>query len=582
MTDSSPRVDDAKPIRILLLEDSDLDAELAAAHIERTGLAYTIERVVTRPDFEAAARAECHDLILADFQLPTFDGFAALELARQHCPGIPFVFLSGMLGEDIAVDALKRGATDYVTKQRLDRLPGVILRALAEGRAVAERRRAEKALRELNETLEQRVDERTRELAAANAELQREIGEREKVELALRKSQRLEAIGQLTSGVAHDFNNLLTVILGNVGFLERGAVEPATKRRLDLMRSAAERGATLTAQLLAFSRRQKLEPKPVDLNETVVSMRDLLQSSMGGSIRIETVLHEKLWPALVDPTQIELVILNLAINARDAMEVGGTLAVETANVQLGRPRAAEEPPPGDYVMISVSDTGTGMSEDVLARAFEPFFTTKDIGKGSGLGLAQVYGFARQSSGGVRIDTRIGEGTSVKIFLPRAAQPVPARGLAEHGVTAHLPRRTDGLGPRVLVVDDDTQVREITASLLSELGCEVVEAGSGTAALAAIDADREGSIVLMVIDFAMPGMNGAEAAREAKSRRPDLPVLFVTGYADKAGLLLAGDALDDWIVQKPFRRDELQLKVQAALGLGEPAGKVVSLHARRPS
>ena len=565
-------------VSILLLEDNDLDAELTGVHVERIGLPHTIERVLTGPEFERAARANCHDIILADFQLPGFDGLAALRLAREHCPNIPFVFLSGMLGEEIAVDALKKGATDYVTKQRLDRLPGVILRAIAEGRVLAERRRAEQALRELNETLEQRVAERTHELAATNAELQRQIEEREKVELALSKSQRLEAIGQLTSGVAHDFNNLLTVILGNIAFLERGATDAGVKRRLDMMRSAAERGATLTGQLLAFSRRQKLEPKPVDLNETVASMRDLLQSSMGGSIRIETVLQEKLWPALVDPTQIELVILNLAINARDAMKVGGTLAVETANVQLGRPRAPEEPPPGDYVMIAVADTGTGMSEEVLARAFEPFFTTKEVGKGSGLGLAQVYGFARQSGGGVRINTRMGEGTSVKIFLPRAPSGVAEDAHAEEGPVTSLPPRINGRGPRVLVVDDDSHVREITASLLTELGCEVLEAGSGRAAIAAIEADADRSIELLVIDFAMPGMNGAEAAREVKARRDDLPVLFVTGYADKAGLLLAGDAVEDWIVQKPFQRQELQRKVQVALGANRAESRVVPLRA----
>ena len=564
MTERLPEgVEDAQFVRILLLEDSDLDAELAEAHLRRAGFRYEIERVMTQADFEVAARAGCHDLILADFRLPTFDGLRALELARELCPEKPFVFLSGMLGEDIAVEALKGGATDYVTKQRLDRLPAVILRALAEARTVAERRRVEQALRDLNETLEERVAERTRELGAANAELQRQIEERERVELVLRKSQRLEAIGQLTSGVAHDFNNLLTVILGNIAFLERNASDPAVQRRLGLMRSAAERGATLTAQLLAFSRRQKLEPKPIDLNETVASMRDLLQSSMGGSIRIHTALQDGLWPALVDPTQIELVILNLAINARDAMEVGGTLSVETANVQLGSPRTSEEPPPGDYVMIAVTDTGTGMSEEVLARAFEPFFTTKDIGKGSGLGLAQVYGFASQSGGGVRIDTRVGEGTSVQIFLPKAVHAVAGAGPLDGASASVLGDCVDGR-PRVLVVDDDRDVREITAGLLSGLGCQVVEAGSGRAALAALDDDHGRSIELLVLDFAMPGMNGAEAAREAKRRRPDLPILFVTGFADMAGLLAASDAVEEAVVQKPFRREELEKKVRAVL------------------
>ncbi|MCJ2135985.1 response regulator [Methylobacterium sp. J-026] len=383
----------AGPLRILHLEDSDLDAELIEAELEKLGHAVVIERVMTRDAFAAAALPGRHDIILADYVLPTFDGVSALGIAREQCPDIPFIFCSGTLGEEVAVEALKNGATDYVTKQRLDRMPRTIVRALAERRARADKRAAEAALQALNETLEARIAERTRELAEANAELQRQIGERERAEEALRLNQRLEAVGQLTSGVAHDFNNLLTVIAGNIEFLERAVSDDRAKRRLAMMKGAAERGANLTAQLLAFSRRQRLEPTPVELNQTVLSMRDLLQSSIGGAVRIETTLQEGLWPALVDATQIELVILNLAINARDAMAVGGTLAIETANVTVtGPPSRPEQPQPGEYVMVSVSDTGTGMAPAVLARVFEPFFTTKEDVKGSGLGLAQVFGF----------------------------------------------------------------------------------------------------------------------------------------------------------------------------------------------
>ncbi|ACA16665.1 response regulator receiver sensor hybrid histidine kinase [Methylobacterium sp. 4-46] len=566
------------PLRILLLEDSDLDAELLCVVLDDARIDHAIERVMTREAFEAAAARSGSDLILADYVLPAFDGLSALTIARRLCPDIPFVFVSGTLGEDVAVEALKNGATDYVTKQRLDRLPRVLIRALAEARALAERRAAEQALRDLNETLEARVAARTAELAAANLALQSQIVERERAEEALRQAQRLEAIGQLTSGVAHDFNNLLTVIVGNIEFLEPLATDERTRRRLAMMRGAAERGARLTSQLLAFSRRQRLEPTPVQLNQTVAAMRDLLQSSIGGAVRIETSLQPDLWPALVDATQIELVILNLCINARDAMPVGGGLTIETANVRLlDEPHRAEEPPPGDYVMVAVCDTGSGIPPAVLARVFEPFFTTKEVGKGSGLGLAQVYGFAKQSGGGVRIDTRVGEGTSVKVYLPRAALPgLVAERAPLRPAGAEIGR--DGRAPVLLVVDDDSAVREVTAAKLGGLGYAVREAGSGLSALQALE--RDGPVDGVVLDFAMPGMNGAEVAAEIGRRWPGLPVLFVTGFADTEALQAIGMAGEERIVQKPFRDGELERKV-AALARPRPALRLVALGAPAP-
>ncbi|MFB0488289.1 signal transduction histidine kinase [Methylobacterium sp. OAE515] len=555
------------PLRILHLEDSDLDAELIEAELETLGHPVTVERVMTRSEFAAAAVAGRHDLILADYVLPTFDGVSALGIARQQCPDTPFIFCSGTLGEEVAVEALKNGATDYVTKQRLDRMSRTIVRALAETRAREDKRAAEAALQALNETLEARIAERTRELAEANAALQEQIAERERVEEALRLAQRLEAVGQLTSGVAHDFNNLLTVIAGNIEFLERAVTDERSKRRLDMMRGAAARGANLTAQLLAFSRRQRLEPTPVSLNTTVVSMRDLLQSSIGGAIQIETTLQDGLWPALVDATQIELVILNLAINARDAMAVGGRLTIETANVTVnGIPARPEQPQPGEYVMISVSDTGTGMPPEVLARIFEPFFTTKETGKGSGLGLAQVFGFVKQSGGGLRVDTALGEGTSFKVYLPRvesaatliAAPPIDC-----------VRARPPGSKPVLLVVDDDEGVREVTATRLSEAGYAVREAASGLQALASLEGNP--CVDLVVLDFAMPGMNGAEAAAELRKRWPAMPVVFVTGFADTAALRQAGASGSDAVVLKPFRDGELERKVAGVLAARRPAG-----------
>ena len=458
--------------------------------------------------------------------------------------------------------ALRGRRRQYEARARLE--------ALRESESYA--RSAEMDLRRLNETLETRVAERAGEIEAANRQLVSQIKERERVESTLRQMQRLEAVGQLTSGVAHDFNNLLTVVLGNLGFIEKGLAgssDAKLKQRLSHMRLAAERGAKLTAQLLAFSRRQRLEPRPTDLNDALSNMRDLLESSLGGSVQIDTGFRPGLWPAFVDPTQVELVVLNLAINARDASPVGARILLETANVTVGPPEKPEEPPAGEYVVISVTDTGSGMTREVLAQAFEPFFTTKEIGKGSGLGLSQVLGFAKQSGGGMRIETRVGEGTSVRVYLPRAAEATVREIFAIFPDAVRHHRK----GAIILLVDDDSAVREVTASILRELGYVVMEVGSGGAALDLLS--RDATVDLVMLDFAMPGMNGREVARQVQTRSPALPVLFVTGYADNSALEEVGDAR---IIKKPFVGDELVVKVQAALvkGAQRSGGKVVKL------
>ncbi len=393
----------------------------------------------------------------------------------------------------------------------------------------------------------------TREKAAreaieqANHELRAQIEERQRVEEELRQMQRLEAIGQLTSGIAHDFNNLLTIVTGAVELIERDPSKAV--RRLGMIRTAAERGARLTAQLLAFARKQRLEPKPIDLNEAVVRMDDLLRGTLGGTVRLEIVLKPDLWPALADQAQLELVVLNLAINARDAMPVGGALTIETANATLGPPRSPHEPAAGEYVVVSVADAGTGMPPEVLEHAFEPFFTTKGPGKGSGLGLAQVYGFAKQSGGGVRIDTQLGEGTSIKVYLPRAAAAVPA--LPAEAAFAEARAAADPGQPRVLLVDDDSDVRDVTAGMLEHFGYHVTAAASGAAALDLLEAGA--AFDLHLFDFAMPGMNGVELARQVEALRPGVPTVFITGYADTKALDQIGARP---VVLKPFRPDAL--------------------------
>ncbi len=387
------------------------------------------------------------------------------------------------------------------------------------------------------------------------------IEARDQAESRLQQAQRLEAVGQLTAGVAHDFNNLLTVVLGNAEFLARdlarAGIEGRPAARLAQMRQAAERGAKLTAQLLAFARRQRLAPRPLDLNGTLTGMEDLLRSTVGSATQVRVVPGPGLWPAIVDPTQLELVILNLAINARDAMPEGGTVTVATANAtRHGEALHPGEPQPGEYVAVSVADTGTGMSEAVLARAFEPFFTTKEVGRGTGLGLAQVYGFAQQSGGGITIETRAGEGTRVTVFLPRSAVAVESPAPAAPPVAVAAP---SARAPRILLVDDDAGVREIAAKHLRASGHVAIEAGDGPTALDLLE--REPAFDAMLLDFAMPGMNGAEVARAVRRTRPEMPIVFVTGYADLTAIAAVAR---HGIVQKPFGADALVGALRGAL------------------
>ena len=410
---------------------------------------------------------------------------------------------------------------------------------------------ARETLKRSREELERLVAERTRSLAAANDRLTAEIAERQRTEEALLQAQKLEAVGQLTSGVAHDFNNLLTGVLGNLELLERRLKSEESLRRLRAARLAAERGARLTHQLLAFSRKQRLAPTPLDLNRLVGEASDMLFRTIGVTVRIETVLTEGLWPALVDPTQIELVLLNLAINARDAMPEGGRLTIRTANVSRG-----DAPPdlaPGDYVLISVSDTGQGMSEEVLRRAVEPFFTTKEPGKGSGLGLSMVHGVATQSGGGLQIDSRLGRGTAVRVYLPRAGRvSTAAREREPQSLAIHEPAT-------IMVVDDDPDVREVAVSSLESSGYRLLAAENGPAALDLLT--RSGPVHLLIVDMAMPGMNGVELIRRARERQGDLRAMLVTGYADVAAF---APAEGDLVLQKPYRLERLAESVAAAL------------------
>jgi PAS domain S-box-containing protein len=413
---------------------------------------------------------------------------------------------------------------------------------------------ARESMARSREELERLVEERTRSLSVANDRLTAEMAERHRTEEALRQSQKLEAIGQLTSGVAHDFNNLLTSVVGNLELLERRLRSEDSLRRLRLARAAAERGARLTHQLLAFSRRQRLTPTAVDLNRLVGEASDMLFRTIGTTVRIETMLTPDLWPALVDPTQIELVLLNLAINARDAMPDGGRLTIRTANVTGSN--APNSLAPGDYVLISVADTGEGMTAEVLSKAVEPFFTTKEIGKGSGLGLSMVHGVATQSGGSLHIDSRLGRGTTVSVYLPRASRPSMEAREPETRSAA------DGSRATILVVDDDAGVREVAVTSLESFGYRTLAAENGPVALDVLgSADR---VDLLLVDMAMPGMSGVELIRRAREGRPGLRALLVTGYAD---LNAFSPAEGDLVLQKPYRLDRLASSVAEALRPG---------------
>ncbi len=413
-----------------------------------------------------------------------------------------------------------------------------------------ERLNAEQALQHLNNTLEQRIVTRTAELERAHEQL--------------RQAQKMEAIGQLTGGVAHDFNNVLQVVAGNLQLMQMSlAGNPQAQRRLETAMFAADRGAKLSSQLLAFARRQPLQPAPTNLGRILREMDDLLRRALGESIQIETVVAGGLWNTLVDPNQLENVILNLAINARDAMKGDGKLTLELGNAMLDDHYVSAEPevPAGQYVMLGISDTGAGMTPEVMARAFEPFFTTKREGEGTGLGLSMAYGFVKQSNGHIKIYSEAGSGTTVKIYLPRSHQPE-----AEMPDMQALP--ITGGAETILVVEDDIAVQATAVDMLSELGYRVLKANDGQGALTILQSGIP--IDLLFTDVVMPGpIRSPDLARHAKQLIPGISVLFTSGYTQNA--IVHGGRLDPGVelISKPYRREDLARKMRYMLGSKQP-------------
>jgi PAS domain S-box-containing protein len=425
---------------------------------------------------------------------------------------------------------------------------------------ITERKRELVELRNFTEALEAAVKERTRALEAENEA-------RKRAEESLRQSQKMEAVGQLTGGVAHDFNNLLTIVMGGLDMIGRqlpnlapsNATARITRGR-DIALEGVKRAAALTSRLLAFSRQQPLAPKILDANKLVTGLTDLVRRALGDAVLLETVLAAGLWRTEADPNQLESAILNLALNARDAMPNGGKVTIETANCYLDKAYVSNLSEPvaeGQYVMIAVADTGAGMDRATIERAFDPFFTTKEVGKGTGLGLSQVYGFVRQSAGHVKIYSEPGQGTTVKIYLRRSAA---AEDEHDADVVARATAQANG-AETVLVVEDDAALRAFAVEILAELGYRVVEADGAAAALQLLDRI---DVDLLFTDVVMPGMSGRALADEATRRKPGLKVLFTTGYTRNAivhhGRLDAGVNM----IGKPYTFDELGAQVRALL------------------
>ncbi|QXE10255.1 MULTISPECIES: PAS domain-containing sensor histidine kinase [Pseudomonas] len=424
----------------------------------------------------------------------------------------------------------------------------------------SERKKTEEALRNLNETLEERVSARTEQLAQANQRLQNEMFERERAEDALRHAQKMEAVGQLTGGIAHDFNNMLTGIIGSLDLMQRYIADGRAEeigRFTEAAVSSANRAAALTHRLLAFSRRQSLDRKTLNVNELIHSLEDLIRRTKGDPIELTLRLADDVWPISTDVSQLENALLNLVINARDAMPDGGELLIETANVYLdGNDITTLEPvKAGEYLMLAVSDNGTGMTPSVRAKAFDPFFTTKPIGQGTGLGLSMIYGFAQQSGGHVSLDSLPNQGTCVRLYLPRLNLLEPERPVVE--TLSAAPTAT--CGETVVVVEDDPAVRMLVLDLLKELGYLAHEAADASAALPLLESELR--VDLLVTDVGLPGMNGRQLAEIARQHRPGLKVLFMTGYAQKAaerqGFL--EDGMD--MVAKPFSIEVLANKIR---------------------
>jgi two-component system cell cycle sensor histidine kinase/response regulator CckA len=634
-------------LRLLILEDTPHDAELIIAVLEDAGYVCRWDRVETREDFLKRLDRPDFDIALCDFSLPALDGLTALALFTKRRLDIPFIFVSSTPGEEVAIECLKAGATDYVIKPHLARLAPVVTRALREKSQQRKRRQAEQALRESEERLQAILDnspaliytqdtecrftfvnrqfetlfkvekdqiktsfphdifpeEIAATLVSYCAKVLEEKAPKEFEEVILhddgphtyvsirfplfdssqavsglctistdvtggklleeqlRQAQKMEAIGRLAGGVAHDFNNLLTAIIGYSQIvLASLGPNDLLRKEVDEIQKAGKRASSLTSQLLAFSRRQILQPRVLDLNVIVSNTVKMLRRLIGEDIHLVTILASDLGHVKIDPGQMEQVIMNLAVNARDAMPRGGKLTVETSNTLLDDTYAREHisMQPGPYVMLAVTDTGVGMNAETRSHIFEPFFTTKETAMGTGLGLSMVYGIVKQSGGYIWVYSEPGEGTTFKIYFPQIEEAEDSA--LQRDDAGYLPRGTE----TILLVEDEQSVRDLTVRILSELGYTVIEASNGEEALQISSERAHGEIDLLLTDVVMPQMSGKLLTDMVKAARPGIKVLFSSGYTDNAlvhhGSLEPGTAF----LQKPFSPSGLARKVREVL------------------
>jgi two-component system cell cycle sensor histidine kinase/response regulator CckA len=504
------------------LEDDANDAAIIQSTLKAGGITCTTTRVQAQDEFEAALEHGGIDLILSDFSLPSFDGFSAIKIARTRQPDLPVIFVSGTLGEELAVDSLKNGATDYVLKERLTRLAPAVTRAMQE------------------------VEDRD---------------ERRRLEAQFIEGQKMDVIGQLAGGVAHDFNNILAVIMGYSELLTSDiAPNSPLQKFTEEIRLASQRAAALTRQLLVFSRKQTVQHVVLDLNQVIQDLDQMLRRLIDANIEMVQLPEKKIGYVQADSGYVGQVLMNLAVNARDAMPNGGTITIATDNVTLDENYTREHAGalPGDYVMLSVSDTGTGMTDEVKAHLFEAFFTTKTLGKGTGLGLATCQTIVQLSGGLIDVSSELGRGTTFNVYFPRVEQlpdivPTPIQ-------TGPLPRGTETL----LIVEDDQSVRHLAYSVLEAQGYEVLSASNGRDALN-VARDHQGSpICLVITDVIMPLMGGKVMADWLKTSFPGIKVLFTSGYTDDAiarhGVLETGIEF----LPKPYTPATLVRKVRELL------------------
>lgn len=619
----------SRSLRVLHLEDSPRDAEIIHQRMEDEGLVFEITHVASRADFEAAVASGEFDIVLCDYNIPGYDGLAAMTHVRGRHPIMPVLLISGSLGEEEAVRCLQMGATDYIIKERLSRLGVAIRRALDEAREQGRRCQAEEALRASEERFRMLVENSSDLVCEASLEgrllylspnirsllghevadllgtsifdkvhpddvpglrekfgrpemraqfrcrhadgsyrwfevtgrvfttadgrqhagfIGRDITERRVLEEELRQSQKMESIGQLAGGVAHDFNNILTVILGQASLLTcEHDLSPAVRDSLSEITEAAERAASLTRQLLTFSRKQVMQLGRLDLNSIVNDMMRMLRRTLGEEITLAVNLAPELPLIHADQAMMQQILLNLAVNARDAMPEGGRLEISTGTLTIGPDESRTNPDalPGPAVCLRVSDSGSGIPPQIIPHIFEPFFTTKDIGKGTGLGLASVHGIVKQHRGWIKLTSEIGCGTVFNICIPALH-----RGIT--GTESATPETSSPTGTEtVLIVDDDAAVRQTGGILLRRLGYTVIEASSGTHALELFDQGLP-KIDLLLTDMVMPdGMGGKELAEILRAKIPGLPVLYSSGYnLDLAGKGIVGED-QTCFLQKPY-------------------------------